>query len=97
MSYYKQLMDLCNQIHRAAKNAEHHQEAIGKYSDPRKKESTWLAGDPYSLFLADGTPNPVVNDIRLAHIKANQDQVIKYKGELEGLRWKMAQLMKEAS
>lgn len=96
MSYYKQLLELCEQIHKAAKHAEAHQQAAAKYSNPRSQETIWL-GDHHRVFLVDGTPNPVVNDIRLAYIKSHQDQVIRYKSQLEGLRWKMAKLMKEVS
>ncbi len=96
MSYYKQLLELCEQIHKAAKHAEAHQQAADKYNNPRSQESIWL-GDHHRAFLIDGTPNPVVNDIRLAYIKSHQDQVIRYKSQLEGLRWKMAKLMKEVS
>ena len=97
MSYYKQLMELCNQIHTAAKHAETHQQAIAKYTNPKSQEAVWLAGEAHRVFWADGTPNPIVDDIRLAHIKAGQDQVVRYKSQLESLRWKMAQLMKEAA
>ncbi len=97
MSYYKQLLELCDQIHKAAKHAQAHQQAGAKYKDSKSQETIWLGGDHHRAFLIDGTPNPVVNDIRLAYIKSHQDQVIRYKSQLEGLRWKMAKLMKEVS
>jgi hypothetical protein len=96
MSYYKQLLELCEQIHKAAKHAEAHQKAAKKYKSP-SMESICLGSEYHQAFLADGTPNPVVNDIRLAYIKSHQDQVIRYKSQLEGLRWKMAKLMREVS
>lgn len=97
MNYYEQLLELCEQIYKAAKHAEAHQRAAKKYKDAESQDTICLAGEYHRAFLIDGTPNPVVNDIRLAYIKNHQDQVIRYKSQLEGLRWKMAKLMREAS
>lgn len=96
MSYYKQLLDLTDRIYKVAKKIETHQRSADKYANP-SGEVIWFGDSQCSTFREDGTPNPIVNDIRLAYVAAHQRQVFALKSELEGLRWKMAQLMKEAA
>lgn len=93
-TYAKQLAEHANRIETLVKQLAEQEKHRDHLNSPTCNTSIWLGF--HAQLYKNGKPNPATEQIRLAWLKTLDDEIIKTKSRIEGARFQIIQIAKEA-
>lgn len=93
-AYAKTVADYAERIQYAVKCLSEQRKKLDDLNSPRCNVTIWLGY--HAPLMRDGKPNPRTETIRQAWINCLQDEILSTKSVIEGLRYKINQIAKEA-
>ena len=89
MSYTKQIIEIASEIKTVALRIEALEEEREAWTNRNRGRSFYIGGQSCKVFQQDGTVDPRLEGVQREAIRLHDAEIIKAKGLIEGLRYKL--------
>ena len=94
MSYTKQIIEITSEIKTVALRIADLEDEREAWTDRKRGKSFYIGGKPCKVFQQDGTVDPRIEGVQREAISLHDAEIIKAKGLIEGLRYKLVRAAK---